>query len=551
MAIVRCHDKRSGITYAYESISYWDKEKKQARSHRILIGRIDKVTGQIVPTDGRCRKRSLVAGSVPVSSGSLSVPPQEINKKKRMIPVDAQRKYCGATYLLDRIGEETGVAEDLRECFPENYKEILSLAYYLIMEDRSPLYRFSKWDRQHKHPFGRDIASQRSSELFQSISEADRLKFFRLQAQRCAEDEYLAYDTTSVSSYSELIRQVKYGKNKDGDSLPQINLALLFGEKSRLPLYYKKLPGNITDVKTVNNLLKELKLMGYGKTKLVLDRGFYSTENINYLYQNSCKFVCGVSTSLRYVKEYIREIGSAKERYSNYNSGYGIYAFSKTLDWTYVQKRPRYGDSVTKTKKLYLHLYYDPVRQVNDTAAFNNRLSVLGEEITQKRRNPAHEKDYDKYFEIREGKNGITITPKDDAIAGAKERFGFFALISNDIKAPIEALQIYRGRDVVEKGYENIKDRLDCGRLKVSSETSLDGKLFVVFIAQIFLAFVKKKMEDAGLYGKYTLHKVFDELDTIESFSVSGEKTIIGEITKKQEQLYIDLGVKPLSANGV
>jgi hypothetical protein len=28
MAIVRQHDKRSGITYAYESISHWDKEKK-------------------------------------------------------------------------------------------------------------------------------------------------------------------------------------------------------------------------------------------------------------------------------------------------------------------------------------------------------------------------------------------------------------------------------------------------------------------------------------------------------------------------------------------
>ena len=32
MAIIKQHDKRSGITYAYESISYWDKEKKQPRS---------------------------------------------------------------------------------------------------------------------------------------------------------------------------------------------------------------------------------------------------------------------------------------------------------------------------------------------------------------------------------------------------------------------------------------------------------------------------------------------------------------------------------------
>ena len=56
MAIIHQHDKRSGITYAYESHSYWDKEKKMSRAKRILIGRVDPETGEIVPTDGRCRK---------------------------------------------------------------------------------------------------------------------------------------------------------------------------------------------------------------------------------------------------------------------------------------------------------------------------------------------------------------------------------------------------------------------------------------------------------------------------------------------------------------
>ncbi|MDR1061570.1 MAG: hypothetical protein LBL83_10280 [Clostridiales bacterium] len=56
MAIIYQHDKRSNITYAYESHSYWDKEKKMTRAKRTLIGRVDKETGEIAPTDGRCRK---------------------------------------------------------------------------------------------------------------------------------------------------------------------------------------------------------------------------------------------------------------------------------------------------------------------------------------------------------------------------------------------------------------------------------------------------------------------------------------------------------------
>ena len=55
MAIVRVHNKARNITYVYESESYWDKELKQPRSHRKLIGRIDPATGDVVPTSRKAR----------------------------------------------------------------------------------------------------------------------------------------------------------------------------------------------------------------------------------------------------------------------------------------------------------------------------------------------------------------------------------------------------------------------------------------------------------------------------------------------------------------
>lgn len=63
MAIIKQHDKRSGITYAYESHSYWDPEKKMTRAKRKLIGRVDPQTGEIVPTDGRNKKSKTLASS--------------------------------------------------------------------------------------------------------------------------------------------------------------------------------------------------------------------------------------------------------------------------------------------------------------------------------------------------------------------------------------------------------------------------------------------------------------------------------------------------------
>ncbi len=57
MSLVNHTDKRTGITYVYESESYWDKEKKQPRSKRKLIGKIDEETGEVVPTGKRGRKK--------------------------------------------------------------------------------------------------------------------------------------------------------------------------------------------------------------------------------------------------------------------------------------------------------------------------------------------------------------------------------------------------------------------------------------------------------------------------------------------------------------
>ena len=61
MAIVYCFNKSRNVTYVYDSVSYWDKELKQPRSHRKLIGRIDPDTGNVVPTGKRAKAKTTAA----------------------------------------------------------------------------------------------------------------------------------------------------------------------------------------------------------------------------------------------------------------------------------------------------------------------------------------------------------------------------------------------------------------------------------------------------------------------------------------------------------
>lgn len=74
-------------------------------------------------------------------------------------------------------------------------------------------------------------------------------------------------------------------KTKRETDCPQLNLALVFGQKSGLPFYYRKLSGNIPDVSTVKNLLADFGSLGFEKVKRVMDRGFYRAANINDLIE--------------------------------------------------------------------------------------------------------------------------------------------------------------------------------------------------------------------------------------------------------------------------
>ncbi len=73
MAIVKHKDKRTGVTYVYESESYWDKEKKQPRSKRTLVGKLDEATGEIIPTGKSGRKKTVPEGAVEITEESTPI----------------------------------------------------------------------------------------------------------------------------------------------------------------------------------------------------------------------------------------------------------------------------------------------------------------------------------------------------------------------------------------------------------------------------------------------------------------------------------------------
>lgn len=275
-----------------------------------------------------------------------------------------------------------------------------------------------------------------------------------------------------------------------------------------------------------------------------MDRGFYSEQNINGLYREHIKFLVGVKLSLSFIKKNFDSVYNDIRMFMNFDDSINTYGYTVATDWDYTQKRPYKGDVIKDKRRIYIHYYYSIDKGANEETAFDKRIASLYKELKDSKRIESHEKAYTEFFEVKKTpKRGITVTYKEEAIRKARRNLGYFALITNEKMDTFTALHLYRMKDVVEKGFGNLKERLNMRRLLVSSERSLDGKMFAEFTALILISHLDHKMKKSKLYSQYTMSQLLDKLDVIECFEDPGYSLRIGEILTKQQEIYEDLNV--------
>ena len=91
-------DKKTGTKFAYESVSYWDKEKKQPRSKRKYLGKVDPETGEIIPSRSS-------AAPIKISEADAS----EIIRLRTLV----EEQRAKITELTKQLKQETEKASSL------------------------------------------------------------------------------------------------------------------------------------------------------------------------------------------------------------------------------------------------------------------------------------------------------------------------------------------------------------------------------------------------------------------------------------------------------
>ena len=151
-----------------------------------------------------------------------------------------------------------------------------------------------------------------------------------------------------------------------------------------------------------------------------------------------------------------------------------------------------------------------------------------------------HQKAYDNFFiQKKTPKRGLQVSYNTEAISHHISRYaGFQGLLSNGIKDPVEAMRVYRDKDAVEKCFDDLKNSLDMKRLRMHQSATVDGRLFIQFIALILISALRQKMRTSGLIEKYTIHELLREMETIVKVTYSGRYGhILTEVTKAQRDI--------------
>ncbi len=248
--------------------------------------------------------------------------------------------------------------------------------------------------------------------------------------------------------------------------------------------------------------------IGLEKINFVLDRGFYSTDNINSLYRMHHKFVIYGRANSALIKNSIGEVCNKIKNFSNYNVEHNIYCLTKESRWKYEYQN-RKDEKASENRLLYVHVYYEGIRAESGKKDFIKKLKLVEEAFIDSSCSDAQKTLFDKYFILKENKNTVSFAHNQEAINSNMQNSGYFVILYNHITNANTAISIYRNKDVVEKTFCNLKNRLDMKRTKVSSEESLEGKIFIQFVVLIYISFIHQSDRTTYelvcfLYGKET-----------------------------------------------
>ena len=502
---IRRETRSNGDVYVYERVTGYDpKTQKTKTLSTRLLGKILAGSTEMIPTRPK-KKRSEVIEA----------------------PVQTVRTHVGLQKILEWAGHESGIDADLQRSFEiGDALKLSSIARYWVATDGDTLPRMESWQVMNPLPYGHPITQDVYGKLFASVgrNESGVQSCFQCRGQRVSSTGLnLALDTTTFSTYSKNQIEARQGFNKDGDGLDTIKLLVLYSVENRQPVAFSKQPGNIPDKISLANALRQLDMLDLASPVIVADNGFYSQDNMTHFAREHTKFLMLANSTDKWVRS---EIDAAREELGPFRnvcpSDVDVSGVMRLRQhgFSIVRKRTRgnfeAGETESFTRRLYVHVFHKPEAAPIQERRLRESLFSLKKDLEDgvEEFRPAAQKQIDSYLTVKRTAKGVKGDFKMDGIEEAKRYWGYFVLVSNEIKDPFDALKAYRSREKIEELFATYKDSFDGRKPRTWYPENLYGRQFAQFVGLGYHCFLAKRILDVkkALSEKETEGKTKEEL---------------------------------------
>ena len=508
------HIKAAGAKrekYVYQYVKYFRNEDGKPRNRAKLIGKAADKPGMMIPNRNYF----------------------EMFQVEPSIPHLSVWDY-GFTYLVGKICQRLGISSMIERVFGSAANSILAIATFLL-RDGGALDGMEDWqERTFLEKCDRVLTSQEASRIFESITHEKRMQFFREWIPAALTNGTVCYDVTSISSYAQNMPSVERGYNRDHEDLCQYNLGMFCDETTRMPLYYERYEGSLTDRSNLSYVLANAADMGLRKVKLVLDGGFWSKECIQSLGKSCDCFTMGMPSSLNEASRAIEQSRARIEQYRNKLSGYHVYCVEQAASLHGVEGR--------------ILVYYDPLNHACLVSELSDSIARMEAELSRLKRYPKSKlARFRKYFKLTKHEEGSGFDYEVDVekVEKLSRNKGFFLLFTTDKEADAsDLLYFYRAKDADEKIFGQIKNEMSGKRIRTHNERTTDGKTFVIFLACLLRSYLLGKLQRYLSEQSTSPKKVWSQLSNILMVECNGAKRLAKALTKKQKDILSIFGVE-------
>ncbi|UCE53602.1 MAG: transposase [Desulfobacterales bacterium] len=396
------------------------------------------------------------------------------------------KEYGISYFILQQFKE---YIETLEKFFPDIWKQLVVLTFIRLVYQcpiKNIQFRF-------EHSF--------LSEIYHEINVIDKKVTTLLRQLGLAREkvvnymrsfiqggDYILADGTHIVSHSQHIEMAKQGYNSSQNYDPQVNLLFLFSSKLRLPVFYRILPGNIRDVTSFKLTIEE---SGLEDVVIITDKGFYSRPNVGCLDSEQLQYILPLRRNSNLISyENIEQ--PKKKGFDNYFSFHNKYIWHYTLP---------------KDSQKKVVVFYDEHMRIQEETDYLNRIKTHPSEYSLE--NFRHK----------------------------QPSFGTLSLYTNlTTKKAVDIYQYYKSRQGIETMFNAMKNILHADASYMQNEFTLQGWMFINYLALQWYYHIYKLLSEKELIAKYSVKDMLMHLSEIRKIKINGVwKT--AEITDKTKTL--------------